>query len=187
TRRRMLKVVFFFLILIFPFDTMAEGAEHHRSTHAKLGYSPKAPQFAQFPVPTNRKGARNWISVGRCDWAPSDKAYKRLVRREAKARGPIFAGHYSIVVCSCGMECGVVSIVDLQSGKIFAFDGNSQECDAAFDSYKDFLYFRVDSTLLIHLGSPPLWKNGAERYQGCAIRYYRWTGRQLKLLKETPI
>ena len=182
----MLKVVFFFLILNSPLAMMAEGAEPRRNP-AKLGYSRKAPQFAQFPVRTNRKGARNWISVGRCDRAPNDKAYKRLVRREANARRPIFAGHYSIVVCSCGVDCGGVSIVDLQSGKIFAFYDNSQECDAAFDRYEDFLYFRVDRSLLIHLGSPPLWKNGAERYQGCAIRYYRWTGRRLKLLKETPI
>ena len=31
------------------------------------------------------------------------------------------------------------------------------------------------------------WNKPASRSQGCGIRYYRWTGRKLVLLKETPI
>lgn len=168
---------------------MAEGSHQHRVTPAKPGYSRGAPQFAQFPVRTKRKGGRDWLSLGRCDQAfGKGKSFgHRLVRSKAQAQGPIFAGHYSIVVCSCGTECGGVSIVDVRSGRVYDFEDRSQECAGALGSYKNFLYFRVDSSLLILIGSPPDWNNGAEHYKGCAVRYYRWTGRRLMVLKEVPI
>lgn len=165
---------------------MAEVAEQRRVTPAKLGYSQEAPRFAQFPVRTKRNGERNWLSLGRCDQA-SGKAFDHLVRVKARARGPIFAGHYSIVVCSCGTECGGVSIVDVQTGRIYDFGYMSQECSGALASYGNSLYFRVNSSLLILIGSPPIWKNGTEHNKGCAVRYYRWTGRRLALIKEIPI
>ena len=164
---------------------MPEGASQQRSNLVKPGYSRGAPRFAQFPVPTKLKGERNWISLGRCDQA-SGKAFDRLVRKEARGPGPIFAGHYSIVVCSCGTECGGVSIVDLRSGKIYDFDFISQVCSSELAKYDNDLYFRVDSSLLILIGSPANLKNGSGRYRGCAIRYYRWTGSRLALLRERP-
>lgn len=179
-------VAFLILTLNSQLPLRTLGAEQHRVTKGKLGYSQKAPRFAQFPVRTKRKGERDWLSIGRCDQADS-KAFDRLVRTKARVPGPIFAGHYSVVVCSCGTNCGGVSIVDLQSGRIYDFDFISQVCSGALASYDNDLYFRVDSSLLILIGSPPNWKKGVERYRGCAIRYYQWTGRQLALLKEVPI
>jgi hypothetical protein len=168
---------------------MAKDSEQRQVSPANPGYSKEAPQFDQFPVPTKQKGERHWLSLGRCDQAfgPIAGYGHRLVRNRAKAQGPIFAGHYGIVVCSCGAECGGVSIVDVQSGRVYNFEHMSQACASAFESYRDFLYFRVDSSLLILIGSPPDWKNGAEDYKGCAVRYYRWTGRRLVLLKEVPM
>jgi hypothetical protein len=182
----MLIVSFFILILNSWLDVMPQSTEQRHATPAKLGYSQEAPRFAQFPVRTKQQGERNWLSLGRCDQA-SDKASDRLVRKKARAQRPIFAGHYSIVVCSCGTECGGVSIVDLQSGSNFNFGDMSQECSRALGNYGEFLYFRVDGSLLILIGKPPIWKKGAGRNKGCAIRYYRRTGRRLVLLKERPI
>jgi hypothetical protein len=179
-------VAIFILTLNSAETARTVGAEQHHVTTAKPGYSQKAPRFAQFPVRTKRKGERDWLSLGRCDQADG-KAFDRLVMSKARPRGAIFAGHYSVVVCSCGTECGGVSIVDLQSGRIYDFDFISQACSSAMANYDNDLYFRIDSSLLILIGSPPNWKNGTERYRGCAIRYYRWTGRRLVLLKETPI
>jgi hypothetical protein len=179
-------VAIFILTLNSTETARSVGAEQHRVTTAKPGYSQKAPRFAQFPISTKRKGERDWLSLGRCDQADG-KAFDRLVRSEARPRGTIFAGHYSVVVCTCGMACGGVSIVDLRSGRICCFDFISQTCSGALASYDNDLYFRIDSSLLILIGNPPNWNNGTERYRGCAIRYYRWTGRRLVLLKETPI
>lgn len=173
------------MVLAFA-SHVSDAAESGRVNSARLGYLRGAPRFAQFPARTNRKGERQYSSPGRCDQADG-KAFNRLVRKQARANGPIFAGHYTIVICSCGMECGGVSIIDLQSGRIYDFGYISQVCDRALESYDDDIYFRVDSLLLILVGSPPNWKNGVERYKGCAIRYYRWAGRRLALLKEVPI
>jgi len=168
----------------------ANTSDRRQVSPANPGYSKGAPRFDQFPVTTKQKGERHWLSLGRCDQAfgPSEAHGDRLVRKRAKARGPIFAGHYSIVVCSCGTECGGVSIVDVRSGRVFDFEHMSQACARTLEDYNDFLYFRVDSLLLILIGSPPSLKKGAEPdYRSCAVRYYRWTGRRLVLLKEVPI
>ena len=181
----MIKFVLLILTLNSPVAETPEGAKPQRAEPVKLGYSQGAPRFAQFPVSTKLKGERNWITLGRCDQA-SGKAFERLVRKQAQGQGPVFAAHYSIVVCSCGTECGGVSIVDLQSGRIYDFDFISQVCSSELAKYDNSLYFRVDSSLLILSGSPPNLKNGSRQYRGCAIRYYRWTGSRLVLLGENP-
>jgi hypothetical protein len=169
-----------------PMAEMPQDAkQQQRSNPAKLGYSRGAPIFAQFPAPTKLRGERKWISLGRCDQV-SGKAFDRLVQKEAREQGPIFAGHYSIVVCSCGTECGSVSIVDLRSDRIYDFDFISQVCSSELAKYDNDLFFRVDSFLLILIGSPPNLKNGSGRNSGCPIRYYRWTGSRLVLLREKP-
>ena len=182
----MLIIGFLILILDSLPTATAKSAEQRKNKPAKPGYSQIAPRFDQFPIRTGRKGERQWLSMGRCDQA-SGKDFDRLVRLKARKGGRIFAGHYSVVVCSCGTECGGVSIVNIQSGRIYRLAHLSQKCVSALARYDDFLYFRVDSSLLVLIGSRPIWKNGAERYEGCAIRYYRWTGSRLKLLKEIPI
>jgi hypothetical protein len=182
----MLILTFIVLMLNPGLNLKSDSTGQRRVSGARIGYSQRAPRFAQFPVRTKQKGERNWLSLGRCDQA-SGKDFDRLVRDKAGTEKPIFAGHYSIVVCSCGTECGGVSIVNVKTGRLYFFGHLSQECSNAYSEGNDILRFRIDSSLLIMTGNAPNWKNGAERYKGCAIRYYRWTGRRLVLVKERPI
>ena len=172
-------------LILNSFLAMNVGTEQSRATSDKLGYSRSAPRFDQFRVRTKEKGERQWLSLGRCDQADG-RAFDRLVRNTARASGPLFAGHYSIVVCSCGTACGGIHIVDLWSGRIYYIWDISQDCYFDFNRYKDFLLFRIDSSLLILLSNRPRFHNGLGLYKGCAIRYYRWTGSRLVLIKETP-
>jgi hypothetical protein len=164
---------------------MAGSVKPTQTARTRPGYSKTAPQFAQYLVPSRSKGERNWVSIGRCDES-SGKAQTHLVQRRTRAAGAIFAGHYSIVVCSCGTGCGYVFILNLRSGRNHNF--LSKGCAIGEgESYEDFLYFRTDSSLLILVGRLPDWGKSAGLRDGCAIRYYRWTGRRLALLKEVPL
>gem|GEM_PF-1376838 len=191
TSKREHMVIMTFLILTLNSRLLVEAndSQQPQVRPATPGHSTGAPRFDEFRVHTKRQGQQHWLSLGRCDqvFGKGEDFGHRLVRERAKAGRATFAGHYSILVCSCGTECGVVSIVDLSSGRIYDFEHMSQACADALSNYRDFLYFRADSSLLILIGSPPKLKSGAERNKGCAVRYYRWTGRQLILLKEAPV
>ena len=188
-RDHMLIMTFLILTLNSRLLVEANDSQQPQVSPATPGHGTGAPRFDEFPVHTKRQGQQHWLSLGRCDqvFGKGEDFGHRLVRERAKAGGATFAGHYSILVCSCGTECGVVSIVDLSFGRIYDFEHMSQVCADARSNYRDFLYFRADSSLLILIGSPPKLKNGAGRNKGCAVRYYRWTGRRLILLKEAPV
>jgi hypothetical protein len=181
----MLILTFLILTLHSGLAVLAGSTKTSQTARIRPGYSKTAPQFAQYPVCSRSKGERNWFSIGRCDEA-SGKARTHLVQRRARAAGALFAGHYSIVVCSCGTGCGLVFIVNLQSGRNHNFLSTGCSIGEG-ESYEDFLYFQADSSLLILVGRLPDWGKGAGRKERCAIRYYRWTGRRLALLKEVPL
>ncbi len=71
-----------------------------------------------------------------------------------------------------------------RAGGAFAKGECPEDYDERFD---DLVLFRADSSLLITIGS--IWEvdaGGRESYEPCAIRYYRWTGRELQLIREDP-
>ena len=156
-----------------------------------LGYNRGAPRFADYPVQTRLKSRQGWLSVGRCDQA-FGRAYDRMIRREGRGHTARFAGKYLPVVCNCGTSCGNLSLVDVKSGRVFSPPlGTLSELTCrqeATADYSDSLYFRADSSLLITVGDISTFdEKGGERGEGCAIRYYRWTGRRLAFLKKTPL
>lgn len=165
--------------------TAVDRVEAHQLKANKPVYSTNAPRFEQHQVKTNRRGERDWVALGRCDQA-SGRAWERLVRRKARIQGPSFAGRYSVVVCSCGTECGGLTIVDLKSGRVYdtPFALTRSRCISLMAEQKDFLRFRVDSSLLITVGDTTY---GREHHSECAIRYYVWTGRRLRLIKKVPL
>jgi hypothetical protein len=156
-----------------------------------LGHTRGAPRFADYPVKTKLRSRQGWLSVGRCDQA-FGRAYDRMIRREARGHTARFAGRYLSVVCSCGTGCGELSFVDVKSGRVYSPQvGTLSELtcgSGAPADYSDFLYFRADSSLLITVGDISTFdEKGVERGEGCAIRYYRWAGRRLALLKKAPL
>lgn len=163
-------------------------SEHLR----KLGYAPRAPRFSDYPVPSKRRGPGDWLSIGRCDVAdyPDGIGYERHVRREARKNGPNFAGRCVVVVCSCGTGCGNLSIVDTRSGYVYSLPGAitlEAECSRMARGVDDHIFFRPDSALLIVVSDLATGEGAATVHpHGCAIRYYRWTGRRLVLIRRTP-
>jgi hypothetical protein len=99
---------------------------------------------------------------------------------EGAVNGPNFAGHYTIVLWGCGIECQHITVVDAYDGKIY---------DIPFKSNSD-VDFRIDSRLII---VNPVFNNGQPGYdinyrshgfpEDLYLKYYEWTDNDFKLLK----
>jgi hypothetical protein len=162
---------------------------------ADLGYAPNAPRYSDYPVRSEQEGPGTRLSVGRCDAAdaPGGIGYLGHIRAEARENGPNFAGRCVVVVCSCGSDCGNLSVVDIKTGYVYSFPftlSADMQCTRARMRYRDHITFRPDSSLLIVVGDLTSYDESAgliERRHGCAVRYYRWTGRRLVLLRKVPV
>ena len=104
------------------------------------------------------------------------RRYRTILRRASK-ESPDFAGHYRVVKWGCGTCCSEFAILDLKTGEAWfapffiacGYPPGSSESDAG-------LLYRADSRLFVAAG--------ARNERGWGIYYYRWTGRELELLKE---
>ena len=112
-------------------------------------------------------------------------AYARAFRtriREAAAKGPNFAGHYTIAQWGCGSTCVSIATINEKTGVVF--DGPFSILGfGPFYKYVDVtdysqmgLTFRTDSRLLI--------VRGCAEDEDCASFYYEWTGSKFKLLRK---
>ena len=106
--------------------------------------------------------------------------------REGAAKGPNFAGNFSIVQWGCGSDCIQMAVIDEKSGTVFrgpfgtlAFSaeliwhGNGPEADR-FEPVS----FRLDSGLLVVRGCPE------ENERNCAWFYHEWDGKKFRLLQK---
>src|SRR5262245_4303970 len=83
--------------------------------------------------------------------SPRARMYRTVIRKGAK-EGPNFAGHYTIVVWGCGLNCRQLAIVDARSGEVF-FPSNLMQVNFLFEDTEEFLQFRKNSGLLIVVGA----------------------------------
>jgi len=79
----------------------------------------RAPQFDDFPVRTIYRGRPAPVDF-RSD--PTTRHFRTRLTQGAKA-SPDFAGHYTVVEWGCGTSCGVSTIVDAITGKIYDGEG----------------------------------------------------------------
>jgi hypothetical protein len=100
---------------------------------------------------------------------PGDRAFRTRIR-EGAAKGPNFAGHYTVAEWGCGTSCVSAVVVDAKTGKVYGVpfsilgygyglqygDGISAR-DANFDP----LAYKINSRLLIVRGCPEDEKCGA--------------------------
>jgi hypothetical protein len=106
--------------------------------------------------------------------------------REGAARGPNFAGNFSIVQWGCGTECIQMAVINEKNGSVsrgpfvtLAFSpqliwhGNGPEADR-FEPVS----FQLDSRLLVVRGCPE------ENEKDCAFFYYEWGGKNFRLLQK---
>jgi len=104
--------------------------------------------------------------------------FQRLYRtmiRDAAAKGPNFAGHFTIAQWGCGAGCVSIAIVDEKTGHVW--DGPFKALSMKATDSQEPLEFRLDSRLLIAHGCP--------EEKNCADYYYEWTGTGFKLLRTT--
>ena len=104
--------------------------------------------------------------------------FQRLYRtmiREAAAKGPNFAGHFTIAQWGCGAGCVSIAIVDEKTGHVR--DGPFRALALKATDSPEPLEFQIDSRLLIVHGCP--------EEKNCADYYYEWTGTMFKLLRTT--
>ena len=113
---------------------------------------------------------------------PGDRLFRTVIR-EGAAKGPNFAGHYTIVEWGCGSACVSIAVVDAKTGQIrespFSILGYGTSLKfpdgtrTHADEFEELAY-RLSSRLLIVRGCP--------EDKGCGAYYYEWTGSRFKLL-----
>ena len=98
--------------------------------------------------------------------------------REGAAKGPNFAGHFTVVTWGCGSSCQEHAIVDAQTGKV-AFPIPRPTSNG--------LCFRLDSNLIITVPVAPgtlgEWEPSFPDW--LVTRYYKWDGKQVVELFST--
>jgi hypothetical protein len=116
---------------------------------------------------------------------PSQRSFRTMIR-EGTAKGPNFAGHYTIVTWGCGSSCVSEVVVDAKTGKVhslpFSYIGFGVPIEFAdgvksmSDSFQPLL-FKLNSRLLIVRGCP--------KDRDCATYYYEWAGESFTLIQKS--
>ncbi len=97
------------------------------------------------------------------------------VLKEGAAKGPDFAGHYTVVLWGCGSGCQSFMIVDAKTGSVYTSPVSAERG----------VCYRRDSSLLI---VDPITKDFVgdgevpERYK---TLYFRWDGKKMDLITES--
>jgi hypothetical protein len=73
----------------------------------------RLPRFEDYPVTAIFKGTPAPPKL-----RPGDRLFRTRIR-EGAAKGPNFAGHYTIAEWGCGMGCVSIAIVDASDGRIY--------------------------------------------------------------------
>ena len=159
-------------VVVTP-DTSLSGvvnAEFNNVAFSAWARSQGAPSFARYRVSDTTGPAR---------LAPPilDTRNKRLYRtmiREGAARGPNFAGHFTVVAWGCGSPCIEVAIVDARTGQVY------------MDTVGRYAYpplFRRDSRLLVSDPSGFM-TDSLGHPEFSRVQYMEWTGRALRVVKD---
>ena len=129
-----------------------------------------APSFSSYPatVSFDMKGA------AAVDLSSSPKARRYAAAlRSAAAKGPNFAGAFTLVTWGCGVACQEIAVVDARNGRvIFPKAVKLNAYQAVTDSTKPIDY-QLSSRMLVLAGAP---NDGDET----GLFYYEWTGEDLR-------
>lgn len=110
----------------------------------------------------------------------SQRTFRSAIR-EAAAKGPDFAGHYTIAECGCGSGCMSVAVVDAITGKVFEAPFRILSLPLAEGEgghqYQGAVY-QLKSRLLIADGCP--------EETNCGTYYYEWSDNKFKRLRFDP-
>ncbi len=140
-----------------------------------------APKFSDFPatiVKIRRPAAPN-VNVD-----PNIRRYRAMIRFGA-ARGPNFAGHYTLVEYGCGASCSAFVVVDALSGHVFQLPEMAtvigDNIDPALrDKATGWVQFRTNSRLIRAIGD--INEDPSRR----GVSYFVWNGRRLQGIRFAP-
>ena len=148
---------------------VAFGANAQSSTQTSIE---RLPRFEDYPVTDIFKGSPAPPKLRR----PGDRMFRTRIR-EGAAKGPNFAGHYTIADWGCGMGCISIAIVDAKDGRTYdaPFTALAWGVPMMKESVEP-LAFKLDSRLLIVRGCP--------EEENCGSYFYEWTGSRFKLIRK---
>jgi hypothetical protein len=142
----------------------------------------KLPDFGDFPAPKDgtSKPASPILATAK------DRKFRTIIRTEA-AKGPNFAGHYTIVDWGCGTGCHEFVIADENTGTVY--DPYFQEVDHHYPTeylntdsewwcYAFFLNYQLDSRLLV--------VEGCLSGKQCGRSYFMMDPSGLHLIRHDP-
>lgn len=141
-----------------------------------VSYSPEhPPRFEDFQVVSKFRGQPAPVDLTSHREALSFRT--RL--QEGAAKGPNFAGHYTVVMWGCGTACQIMAVVDAGEGSV-SF--------APFTASEGASY-RLDSRLFI-ANPPEKLKLIPKNYlagQNISVEYYVWENKKLRLICKFPV
>jgi hypothetical protein len=143
--------------------------------------SVQLPKFGDYQVTEIFKGPPAPPQLRR----PADRLFRTKIR-EGAAKGPNFAGHYTIADWGCGAGCVSIAIVDAKDGRIHDAPFTALEWGMPLLKYEgkyapnldgfEPLQYKLESRLLIARGCP--------EEENCASYFYEWTGSKFKLIRK---
>jgi hypothetical protein len=105
----------------------------------------------------------------------------RTVIAEAAAKGPNFAGHYTVAEWGCGSGCMSLAVVDATTGKVFSapFQILTMPLVQGEEAheFKGAVY-RLKSRLFI--------ADGCQEDKSCSTTYYEWKNDKFEVLRVEP-
>ncbi len=133
------------------------------------------PKFEDYPAAKTHSGKPATAKVERA----GDRMYRTRIR-EGAAKGPNFAGRFTVVQWGCGSACVETVIVDAGNGTVFHLPGAELGCSDLMCSLNmqcqtgSAPWYRLDSELLI-----------VRHCKGEEARtdYLRWTGTKFVAVK----
>lgn len=128
------------------------------------------PRFEDYPATEIFKGSPAAPKLRR----PGDRLFRTKIR-EGAAKGPNFAGHFTIADWGCGAGCVSIAIVDAKDGTIYRAPFTALTWGMAFIKGEPLAY-KLDSRLLIARGCP--------EEENCGSYFYEWTGTRFKLIRK---
>jgi hypothetical protein len=118
---------------------------------------------------------------------PLARTYRTLMRRQLKAEGVNFAGHYTVASAGCGTGCSISAIIDARNGRAYFPDELSGWTSIVGDydipEGEELRTFRPDSRLLRVIGRPNIGGVAEERHGPSGIYYYEWVNNRLRLVR----
>lgn len=139
------------------------------------------PRFEDYPAAEIFKGSPAAPKLRR----PGDRLFRTKIR-EGAAKGPNFAGHFTIADWGCGAGCVSIAIVDAKNGTIYGAPFTALEWGMPLLKYEGKyapsepgfapLTYKLESRLLIVRGCP--------EEENCGSYFYDWTGTHFKLIRK---